>query len=335
MIHIEALTYFVMALVGLSAILTAWHYPRHKDLPLDSLEMESSRFFYEGAYGEQHGAAADDYVSSARAHARKLGIPETVKNFVEKYNLRSASGLEVGCGSGLLQGFTDRYVGIDLSLSARRFLHRPFAQASATELPFADSTFDAAWSVWVLEHVTNPEQALREIRRVVKDGGYILLRPAWDVDAWATQGYEVRPYSDFGWKGKLIKASIPIRSSRWYKVLYVRPVRLLRTLFTALSCKPSQLRFRRLEPNYSKFWVTDCDAAVSLDFYEVLLWFTTRGDECVNCPSLWDMLFGGPGGRLETMIVRINKSHDPTHLPGPSQFGNSPQYEQTSLASAI
>jgi SAM-dependent methyltransferase len=313
MILIEALAYVAFGLLGLCAILTAWHYPRHKDAPADSPEMESARFFYEGAYGKRNVAAADndDYVSLARAHAFKLGVPETVRTFVERFNLTMASALEVGCGSGLLQDFTDRYVGIDLSMSARRFLHKPFVQASATELPFADGTFDAVWSIWVLEHVPNPEQALREICRVVKDGGYILLRPAWDVDAWAAQGYEVRPYGDLGWKGKLIKASIPIRSSRWYKIFHVRPVRLLRMLLTKLSGNPSQLRYRRLEPNYSKFWVTDSDAAVALDFFEVFLWFSSRGGECLNCPDVRDLLFGGPGGRRETMIIRVNKSRDP------------------------
>jgi ubiquinone/menaquinone biosynthesis C-methylase UbiE len=310
MIEICILASIVLPLLGLSAILTTVHYPLHRDVLPELSELKAPRSFYEGAYREPQVATADDdeYVSSAREHARRAGIVKTVETFVEEYGLTTASALEVGCGSGLLQDVTDRYVGIDLSLSARRFLRKPFVQASATQLPFPDNTFDAVWSIWVLEHVPNPEQALREIRRVVKDGGYVLLRPAWDVDSWASQGYEVRPYRDFGWKGKLIKASIPIRSSRWYKLLYARQVRMLRTLVTALSGDASQLRYKRLEPNYSRFWVTDSDAAVSLDFYEVFLWFRSRGDDCVNCPRQKDFLFGGPGGRLETMIVRVNKA---------------------------
>lgn len=310
MIPIGIFASIVLTLLGLSAILTALHYPLHKDVLPELSELETPRTFYEGAYRKLQVAPADhdDYVSSARDHARRAGIPKTVETFVEDFNLTTASALEIGCGSGLLQDVTDRYVGIDLSLSAHRFFRRPFVQASATQLPFPDNTFDAVWSIWVLEHVPNPEQALREIRRVVKDQGYVLLRPAWDVDSWASQGYEVRPYSDFGWKGKVIKASIPIRSSRWYKLLYVRQVRILRTLPTVLGGNPSQLRYTRLEPNYSKFWVTDSDAAVSVDFYEVFLWFKSRGDECVDCPRQKDLLFGGPGGRLETMVVRVNKS---------------------------
>jgi SAM-dependent methyltransferase len=310
MTELAILASIALSLVALSAIMTVVCYPRHKDGQSNFVELEAPRGFYEGTYSapELAGTENDEYVTLAREHARAAGVPETVASFVQEHRLDGANVLEVGCGSGLLQDLADGYVGMDLSLSANRFLHKPFIQASATHIPFADNSFDAVWSIWVLEHVINPEQALREIRRVVKDGGYILLRPAWEVDPWASQGYEVRPYRDFGWKGKLIKASIPIRSSRWYKLLYSRQTRIARTVVTALKDRPSQLHYKRLDPNYSKFWVTDSDAAVSLDFYEVFLWFSTRGDECLNCPSQKDLLFGGPGGRIETIIVRVNKS---------------------------
>ena len=133
--HLGILTSVVLSLAALSVILTAWYYPRHKDLPAKSPRRSPSRDFYDGAYDNQPVAATDndDYVSLARAHARRIGIPEAIKTFIENYGLTAANALEVGCGSGLLQGFTDRYVGIDLSLSVRRFFHQPFVQASAVE----------------------------------------------------------------------------------------------------------------------------------------------------------------------------------------------------------
>src|SRR5262249_45007169 len=140
-----------------------------------------------------------------------------------------------------------------------------FVVASATDLPFRDDSFDVAWSIWVLEHVRNPERALNEIRRVVRHGGYVVLRPAWNCDSWAADGYEVRPFRDFGLKGKLVKASIPIRMSRWYSLLYSRQIRLIRTLATIARGRPSCLRYGRLTPNYDRYWVTDSDAVVSLD----------------------------------------------------------------------
>jgi SAM-dependent methyltransferase len=301
--------------VLLMAVLTAVHYPGHRDLEPVHSAKDAPRDFYEVAYTESSEPAAvatrdEEYGQSARDHAVRAGIPQLLKRFVETNGLTGARALEVGCGSGLLQETVQRYVGVDLSFSARRFFHKPFVQASATAIPFGNNSFDAVWSIWVLEHVPNPEQALQEIRRVVKDKGYVLLRPAWNVDSWASQGYEVRPYSDFGIGGKLIKASIPIRLSRWYALFHTRQIRILRTLLTALSDKPSHLGYSRLQPNYEKFWVTDSDAAVSLDPYEVYLWFKSRGDECLNCPAQWELLVGGSGGLTENLVIRVNKPRE-------------------------
>ena len=298
----------------LSLILTLAHYPYASD---DATDLSASKpvfDFYRNAYDRTPAVTAeapfstdDEYVRKARAHASTAGFPEMVASFLESCRVESGKTLEVGAGSGLLQDVTPGYVGMDISPGAGRFFHKPFVQASATSIPFPDNSFDATWSIWVLEHIPNPGKALAEIRRVVKNGGHILIRPAWNVDPWAAEGYEVRPYSDFGWKGKLIKATIPIRLSRWYALLYARQVRVLRTVLTALSGNPSQLQFVRLKPNYSKYWVTDSDAAVSLDFYEIYLWFTSRGDECLNCGPRNSLLFGAPGRRPEALIIRVRK----------------------------
>jgi ubiquinone/menaquinone biosynthesis C-methylase UbiE len=40
-------------------------------------------------------------------------------------------------------------------------------------LPFSDQFFDGVWSIWVFEHVPNPEQAFREMRRMTRDQGVI------------------------------------------------------------------------------------------------------------------------------------------------------------------
>jgi SAM-dependent methyltransferase len=47
---------------------------------------------------------------------------------------------------------------------------------SDNTLPFEDNTFDAVLSDWVLEHVSAPDQFLREVHRVLKKGGVFLFR---------------------------------------------------------------------------------------------------------------------------------------------------------------
>ena len=49
------------------------------------------------------------------------------------------------------------------------------ARADARDLPFADDTFDGAYLVTVLGEVPDQDAALRELRRVVRPGGRIVV----------------------------------------------------------------------------------------------------------------------------------------------------------------
>lgn len=102
--------------------------------------------------------------------------------------------------------------GLDISPSASRFFHKRFVLGSATAKPFPDGDFDAVWSIWSLEHTPAPEQALREIRRVVKPGGHLFVMPTWRVMPWMRDGLTVRPYSELGHADKLRKALIGPRN---------------------------------------------------------------------------------------------------------------------------
>jgi len=65
------------------------------------------------------------------------------------------------------------YTGLDISPTAKRFFHKRFVHGSATLMPLNTNEFDGVWTIWVMEHVPNPQAALIEMRRVTKDGGYI------------------------------------------------------------------------------------------------------------------------------------------------------------------
>lgn len=89
--------------------------------------------------------------------------------------------LEVGCGTGLLLArfaeFARSAKGIDLSegmLEKARERGLDARQASATELPFPDDSFDVACSFKVLAHIPPIADALAEMTRVVRPGGHIL-----------------------------------------------------------------------------------------------------------------------------------------------------------------
>lgn len=52
---------------------------------------------------------------------------------------------------------------------------KPDYLCSANDMPMADASYDGAMFAEVLEHLENPDGALREIARVIKPGGTLLL----------------------------------------------------------------------------------------------------------------------------------------------------------------
>ena len=145
------------------------------------------------------------------------------------------------------------------------------------------------------------------MRRVVKPGGYILLNVANDVDRYAAQGYRVRPYGDFDFWGKIKKATILIADSDAFYNLYVRQIRLLRFLGSRLGRGPSRLHFIKLDANYEQYWINDSDACVSVSYDEVLRWFTSRGDQWMNCPNEWSLVYGDTEYN-PNMFIRVVKN---------------------------
>lgn len=282
-------------------------FPWSVDPQGDESFRQESRAFYDKAFAKHPDSGKDnEYKESAEQANLATRTPVIVADFVKRYGLQNKKILEVGAASGVLQDAVEDYTGLDIAGSARRFFHKPFVEASATNMPFADNTFDALWTFRVLEHIPNPERALLEMRRVVKPGGYILLHFATDVDPYAAQGHRVRPYSDLDLWGRIKKATIPIYDSSAFLNLHVRQVRLLRSLGAWLGGAPSRLHFRKLDANYDNYWVGDSDAPVSLSYHEARLWFTSRGDSCEHCSSEWDLIFTIPN--IEPyMFVRVNK----------------------------
>ena len=101
------------------------------------------------------------------------------------------SVLDCGCGTGSITlGIAERVgdgnvVGVDINevqveLATRRAAeygrrHVRFRRGSAYELPFPDASFDAVFSHALLEHLREPERALREFLRVVRPGGKVAV----------------------------------------------------------------------------------------------------------------------------------------------------------------
>ena len=130
-----------------------------------------------------HTAMASTYASS-EPHFR----PENQKKVRAKLErLRRASGprlLDVGCGTGFIIGLArDLFAeihGVDATpamlervdrSSGNITLHRGLAEA----LPFPDGYFDAVSAYSFIHHVSDYAEVLREMHRVLRPGGRLLV----------------------------------------------------------------------------------------------------------------------------------------------------------------
>ena len=125
--------------------------------------------------------------------------------------------LEVGVGTGLSLPDYDRnleIVGIDLSREmlekarekvARRGLGNiaGLHEMDASDLEFADASFDAVVAMYVMTVVPEPEAVMHELARVCKPGGEVLLVNHFSEDDGARGWIERRmaPFGDkLGWR---------------------------------------------------------------------------------------------------------------------------------------
>jgi SAM-dependent methyltransferase len=103
--------------------------------------------------------------------------------------------LDAGCGNGrytkclLHQADRDAMLtGFDLSQSmlrrARKRLRNSrvsLVAADVTRLPYADEYFDCVVCGWMLEHLPDPRPGLRELARILRPGGKMLLMVTEDT----------------------------------------------------------------------------------------------------------------------------------------------------------
>lgn len=237
---------------------------------------------YKSFYDERrHTTYSQDY---GKLCPEQHGRYTVLQEFINTYNLQNKKCLEIGSAGGEFQDVVEDYHGTDIAKSLAKYYHKPYRVAQGQSYPFDAEMFDAIWTIAVYEHIPHLQQALLEIKRLLKPGGVVLFAPAWQCRPWAADGYAVRPYKDFGLKGKLIKASIPLRNTVFWRGLFVFPKRLYRHMRFCLGHRYTVIQYRKLSPNYNVYWTSDSDACNHIDPHDAILWFASQGFDCVSHP---------------------------------------------------
>lgn len=136
------------------------------------------------AVQRQFGAVAANYGAS-HVHAGGPDLEALVARALER---DAQKALDVGCGAGhtalALAGRGLDVVAVDLTepmleearnLARERGLDPAFQQGDVEALPFPDASFDLVTSRYSAHHYAHPQAAAREIARVLRPGGALLL----------------------------------------------------------------------------------------------------------------------------------------------------------------
>jgi SAM-dependent methyltransferase len=128
-------------------------------------------------------------------------LNEWLETRLERFG-RDATVLDLGSGRGywldrmIRRGLTPVGVEYRRERAVEYEGDAPVAVGDALRLPFRDASIDLVWSIHVLHHLPDPETALREVRRVLRPDGHLVIaetvedhpvirvarsvRPRWD-----------------------------------------------------------------------------------------------------------------------------------------------------------
>jgi 2-polyprenyl-3-methyl-5-hydroxy-6-metoxy-1,4-benzoquinol methylase len=183
------------------------------------------------------------------------------ENFYAKYadtlkpDATGGRALDVGCGVGQVVGrLTEAGYeawGVDISEPnierARKFSERCLLY-DGTTLPFADGHFDSVGALNVLEHVEKPEAFIKEVVRVAKPGGKVVIS--------SPNFFRVAGLRDYHPKMRGL-------ANKW------RNFRTLMHKRKLMRKAPDEVRFDRMKPIVKQPFTPDDDAIIATNPLEI------------------------------------------------------------------
>lgn len=137
------------------------------------------RDYYEGYFNVAHLLRCE---SDSPLQLRRAEVASALEGLTD-----GALVADFGCGVGDIVGAVPprlRRIELDYSLQSLRLARRahpglPLANASLYQLPLPDSSIDAGICLGVLEHLEDDADAVREIVRVLRPGGLLVVSVPW------------------------------------------------------------------------------------------------------------------------------------------------------------
>ena len=155
--------------------------------------------------------------------------------------------LDVGCGTGANLLMLSKYgdaEGVDVSEDALAFCRERGLEnvklGAAEELPYDDGTFDLVTALDVVEHLDDDLAGLREMRRVLRPGGRVLLFVPTFMFLWGLQddvSNHRRRYRLPELRRVLEQAGFEVERTTYANITFFMPILAMRKLMRLTGIK--------------------------------------------------------------------------------------------------
>lgn len=173
-----------------------------------------------------------------------------LKFYIKKFNLHShAKIIDIGCATGsnlrLLKdmGFKN-YLGLDNNILSKKFIEsKNLGEVIIGDIcnnNFDDKTFDLIIATDVLEHINDDNFALKEMRRILKDNGKIIITVPCFQSLWSIHDELVmhkRRYLKAELNAKILNNNFEIVESYYFNFLLFIPIYLHHKITKILKIK--------------------------------------------------------------------------------------------------
>lgn len=210
-----------------------------------------------------------NYFEIEKNHWLMVGRRAIVRDNLDPRVPPKSKVLEFGCGSGIfvkeLAAAGYESFGLDISADAVRFGELQGVQNLAVieghRIEFPDNTFDAVLCLDVLEHIEKEKWALKEIERVVKPGGFVVIMVPAFMFLWGVQDEVAHHYRRYTMGGLLKKmrsaTSLPVVRKSYFNTFLFPPIAAVR-----LVCRLFGIRGRESDFDLNSPFVNRILAAV-------------------------------------------------------------------------
>jgi SAM-dependent methyltransferase len=157
--------------------------------------------------------------------------------------------LDVGCGTGANLELLDEFgvaEGVDVSSDALEFCRQRglqrVRQGEAEKLPYENGTFDLVTGLDVVEHLDDDLAGLREMHRVLKPNGRILLFVPAFMFLWGVQddiSNHRRRYTLNELKERVREAGFEVERATYANITFFAPILLGRILMRITKLRPA------------------------------------------------------------------------------------------------